>query len=126
MKFCELCDNTLYIRVIKDRDQQRLEHYCKFCGATQQAGPGGDTHVCVLETYIQDEDDNDWRRYMTPYLKYDPTLPRRDNIPCPNQECKASSSPTNQVIVVKYDEVNMKFLYCCETCGHFWRTVVDK
>ena len=29
----------------------------------------------------------------------------------------------NQVIYIKYDAKNMKYLYVCETCGHTWKQI---
>jgi DNA-directed RNA polymerase subunit M/transcription elongation factor TFIIS len=121
MKFCPLCDNTMYIRVVRDKEQSRLEHFCKLCGATDHASQSNGS-VCVIDTHVHDDDLNDYKRFMTPYLKYDPTLPRRDNIACLNKQCKSHEAEKYQVIAVKYDEENMRYLYCCETCDTFWRT----
>lgn len=111
-----------------------MRYVCKNCGDTQRATNDGDGNgnrdglaesICVLETRLGEDESSDWKRYMTPYLKYDPTLPRVSHIICPNPRCKsASSSPEdrNEVIVVKYDKPNMKYLYSCEGCNTFWRT----
>lgn len=142
MKFCGLCDNTMYIRVVRDRDQHKLEQYCKFCGATDQCvGDERADSVCVLETCVQDEDENEYRRYMTPYLKYDPTLPRRDNIACPKcSVAKGSSIQAHKVIVVFRDDrakwsrissvwlrrrrkVSMKFVSTSMSSRQMWRAI---
>ena len=64
------------------------------------------------------------------YTKLDPTLPRTNNIKCPNQSCASNQTDTsidtetslvkeekakNDVIYLRYDDVNMKYIYIC-TC----------
>jgi hypothetical protein len=56
--------------------------------------------------------------YLTPNIKYDLTLPRVSNIVCPNDSCKPNA---NEVIYIKYDHANMKYLYFCCHCDHFWK-----
>jgi hypothetical protein len=115
---------------------------------------GSTQGVCVLERHYGDDDTTNYKKYMNPHLKYDPTLPRVTNIPCPNGDCvtnnhrqssKATKTttkkrddgnedlaadgdgsspprPPNDVIVVRYDDVNMKYLYHCSYCSTFWKT----
>jgi aspartate carbamoyltransferase regulatory subunit len=60
--------------------------------------------------------------------KLDPTLPRIYTVKCPNDACKTNASdesdaktPT-EVIYIRYDDANLKYLYICTTCDHVWRT----
>ena len=50
----------------------------------------------------------------------DPTLPRVDSIPCPNKECTRPARAPGSVVFIKYDAVNLKFLYSCGHCKRFW------
>ena len=112
MKFCDFCDNMMYISLTKDK---KMSYECKNCNNitiedTQDS-------VCVLDNnYIDDE--ANYKQYLTKYLKYDNTLPRVTNIKCANEKCH---NHTKEVIIVKYDFTNMKYLYHCEYCGEFWR-----
>ena len=75
----------------------------------------------ISET-IYTEDDLLYNQNVNKYLRFDPTLRRiRDpHITCPNTDCTATQD-NNQVIYIKYDAKNMKYLYVCETCGHTWK-----
>ena len=50
------------------------------------------------------------------YTKLDPTLPRVSNIKCPNDNCEDET----EVIYVRYDDINMKFVYICSECDTIW------
>ena len=57
------------------------------------------------------------------YTKLDPTLPRRNNIPCPNNECDSHKKGKNsEVIYLRYDDTNMKYIYLCCKCDNSWTT----
>jgi DNA-directed RNA polymerase subunit M/transcription elongation factor TFIIS len=114
MKFCSFCDNMQYIRLAKD---DSILYYCKNCGA-EDAVEDKATRL-VLERSFMD-DSTSYKQYMNEYLKYDPTLPRVTNIKCPSTTCKDQKD--KEVIVVRYDNTNMKYLYHCSVCSTFWRT----
>jgi hypothetical protein len=60
------------------------------------------------------------------YTKFDPTLPRIYNIPCPNKECKSnignSEKTPTEIIYLRYDDDNLKYLYICCICDTIWKT----
>lgn len=142
MKFCPVCENLLYISVTGgDGDDgdggqgSQMSYHCKNCGSMQRVtGDGKHESICVLETRLGADTagGGGYKRYMTPYLKHDPTLPRATDIRCPNPTCLSNGGAPaskedaqnrqHEVIVVKYDRENMRYLYCCETCDTFWRT----
>lgn len=112
MKFCEVCDNMLYMEVTKERD---LKFYCKNCNFSGIQTAVDLSSVCVsTKSYANDA--NSFKNYMTPFIKYDRSLPRVNNIKC--QNCDPAE---NEVIYVKYDHDNMKYLYFCCKCEHFWK-----
>jgi aspartate carbamoyltransferase regulatory subunit len=57
---------------------------------------------------------------MTPLLHEDPTLPRISNVPCPNATCDRPADRPNEVLYVKYDAKQLRFLYSCAYCKHMW------
>ena len=60
------------------------------------------------------------------YTKLDPTLPRIKNMKCPNDKCPTNESeeikgekeiPESEIIYLRYDDINMKFIYLCAECN---------
>ena len=53
----------------------------------------------------------------------DITLPRAEGIKCPNEQCQKAKP---EIIYIKYDNENMKFIYICLDCykegipNHIW------
>lgn len=119
MKFCEVCDNLLYIKDIEIKDAEddetnELTLYCKNCNfTTTQADP------IVIDSQFNNE--SKYKQYLTPNIKYDPTLPRVNNITCKNSSCTKSAEQNNEVIYLKYDAKNMNYIYFCVHCEHFWQ-----
>jgi hypothetical protein len=116
MKFCGFCDNMMYI----DLDENsKMNYFCKSCNNREEVDEN--TSICILDNnYIDDE--TNYQQYLNKHIKHDPTLPRVTNIECPNKKCSRSKNQHNEVIIIKYDFTNMKFLYCCEYCSKFWKS----
>lgn len=120
MNFCSVCNNIYYIRLADD-DESSLIYYCRKCG-------NEDTNlnvesVCVSKTYFtsaqQDVSDS-----INKYTKFDPTLPRLYNIKCPNSDCETNiedSGKKTEVVSIRYDNINMKYLYICSECDYVWK-----
>jgi|TARA_B000000475_G_C15993443_1_gene445986 DNA-directed RNA polymerase subunit M/transcription elongation factor TFIIS len=116
MEFCEVCDNMLYVKTNEDK---QLVKYCKHCAFEKIES--SNTAIKISQT-IYSEDDLLYNQHVNKYLRFDPTLRRiiDPHIACPNTECSAPPDK-NQVIYIKYDSKNMKYLYVCETCGETWK-----
>ncbi len=117
MHFCEKCDNMYYIR-IADEDANKLIYYCRNCGhedslITQE-------NVCVSKTQIQHQATS-YTHIINDYTKLDPTLPRTKMIKCPNPICEAAKQPDSEVIYIRYDDTNMKYIYLCGVCNTVWK-----
>jgi len=72
-----------------------------------------------------------YNHIINKYTKLDPTLPRINTIRCPNSECSSnveSSDNDNdkdnkrEVIYMRYDDVNMHYIYLCTKCDMVWKT----
>ena len=120
MKFCEKCDNMYYIS-IDNNDNDQLIYYCRFCGHK-------DDHlteegVVVLKTQYK-KNEQKFNHMVNRYTKFDPTLPRIYNMKCPNMDCKTNGTTDApcEVIYLRYDDENMKYLYICATCDTTWKT----
>lgn len=114
MKFCNVCDNMLYIRT----DAGKTMYLCKMCNNIEPLSDGAT--VCITDSKIRD-DDIEYKRFLSPLLKYDVTLPHVSNIVCPNSDCSKKPGEENDVIVVKYNADKLKFLYTCVYCNKAWR-----
>ena len=59
------------------------------------------------------------------YTKMDPTLPRIANMPCPNANCKTNKQgdkSEQDVIYMRYDNSNLKYIYICQCCESSWNS----
>jgi DNA-directed RNA polymerase subunit M/transcription elongation factor TFIIS len=112
MKFCEVCDNLLYIKLAGGV----LTNQCNYCGCAYPVEATGEP---VLDTDYRD-DRAKYHHLLTELLHDDPTLPRVDNVPCPNEACSRPARAKGNVLYVKYDPVNLRFLYSCGYCKAFW------
>lgn len=140
MRFCTVCENMLYISLRPDEAKEgsplELTYGCKHCGFSTTADEirrakaddsgadarnGGADSSAVLSTDYSD-DQTSYKQYATPYIRHDPTLPRVSYITCPNDACSRPPKAPNDVIFVKYDPTNLKYLYHCMYCSTFWKS----
>ena len=122
MEFCTVCQNMYYIR-IDSKDTNKLVYYCRNCGNEHEL-TGGD-NICVSKTQIK-KDKLNFNHIVNKYTRFDPTLPRVNNILCPNPNCptnKSESPEPREIIYIRYDDTNMKYIYLCssETCNFLWQ-----
>ena len=118
MHFCSICSNMYYIRINED-DPNKLVYYCRKCG-------NEDTllavdNICVSRTQIK-KSEQSFNHIINKYTKFDPTLPRINNILCPNPECETNKGDKErEIIYIRYDDVNMKYVYLCGECDVVWK-----
>ena len=143
MKFCEKCDNMYYIG-LNATDTNKLTYYCRYCGNVDETI--ADSGECVLNTQFKKTEN--FHHIINEYTKLDPTLPRMHNIQCPNVECNSNGAAASaynasnasnasnaynasttsnkktpsEVIYIRYDDDNMKYLYLCAVCDTKWTT----
>lgn len=134
MHFCNICNNMLYIRLLEEASNS-LIYYCRNCGEIDSTITKD--NICILQTDIVIKE-KAYLHEINEYTKLDPTLPRTNNIKCPNQSClsnkatlvaeasssgdDASKKVQNDVIYIRYDDVNMKYIYICTSCDKIWKT----
>lgn len=126
MKFCEKCDNMYYIGLNPD-DQNQINYYCRNCHFVDNSIT--EEGICVLNTQLK-KGEQKFSHIINAYTKIDPTLPRIHNIKCPNIECVTNSTTASssdkksktEVIYMRYDENNLKYLYICVDCDTVWKT----
>ena len=124
MKFCVNCQNMLYI-AIDAEDTNKLTYYCRHCGTiddtiTQEGH-------CVLNTHLK-QGEQKFNHIINKYTKLDPTLPRIYTMKCPNESCITNMNcdegkkKKTEVIYMRYDDSNMKYVYICVDCDTIWKT----
>lgn len=123
MHFCIKCNNMYYLKV-GEEDGNSLIYYCRNCGhedATLTA-----ENICVSRTQIR-RSEQKYSHIVNEYTKEDPTLPRITTIRCPNSECPSNKEDgTREVIYLRYDDTNMKYIYMCAKCDTMWKTDEQK
>jgi DNA-directed RNA polymerase subunit M/transcription elongation factor TFIIS len=115
MHFCSQCQNMYYISIDPD-NENNLVYYCRNCG--NKDNTINTNNVSVLKVQLK-KSEQDFSHIINKYTKLDPTLPRVNNILCPNPECK---SEHREIIYIRYDDLNMKYIYLCSNCDTLWKT----
>jgi hypothetical protein len=116
LKYCSVCENYLYMQV--DAESQELRRMCRKCGFKEES-PGG----LVMEMMIQQRSTEGYKILLNEFTRKDPRLPHiRKNITCPNTACESNHGKEPDVIYIKYDVVNLMYLYICDICGDQWHS----
>ena len=127
MHFCNNCGNMLYLKITKEGEES-LIHYCRKCGNIEEniINESSET-ICVSKTHIK-KTQQTYKNIINEYTKLDPTLPRIKNINCPNNDCLSNKqddskgeTKENDIIYLRYDNENMKYIYLCTSCNHSWK-----
>jgi len=119
MHFCSNCKNMYYIR-INENDTNKLVYYCRQCGNEDQLLSVD--NVCVSKTLLK-KSEQSFSHIINKFTKLDPTLPRVNNVLCPNESCATNSeSKEREIIYIRYDDTNMKYVYLCSDCDTVWKT----
>ena len=130
MHFCSQCQNMYYIR-IDSEDTNKLVYYCRHCGNEDSllnvynecvdSGIQQDC-VCVSKTQIK-KNEQTFNHFINKYTKMDPTLPRTSKMMCPNAECLTNTKEAKrEIIYIRYDDINIKYIYLCSTCDTTWKS----
>jgi len=100
-------------------DGNTLRRICRNCGYQEEDKKGG----LILEIDLKEKISEGHKILMNEFTTQDPTLPHINTIKCPNSGCESNTSGKEKdVIYLKYDTVNMKFLYICNICNTQWRS----
>jgi DNA-directed RNA polymerase subunit M/transcription elongation factor TFIIS len=137
MNFCPKCENLLVLEqgsneiTTPSGEKQKtyfLNRICNYCNYSEVDNKGG----LVNETIVQERASEGYKILLNEFTRQDATLPHVSTLPCPNTTgdpsigkaiCPTHSSNTpRDVIIIKYDAQNMKFLYICNVCGEQWRS----
>ena len=121
MKFCKNCGNMYYLTVTEESPKS-LTLSCRNCGDIEN---NSTESICIHKT---DAEMSEVRDTINQYTKLDPTLPRIRKMKCQNEHC-----PTNEgtgkpaeIILIRYDNINLKYIYLCSTCDYTWKSDISK
>ncbi len=131
MHFCSKCGNMYYLKLLNE-DKDKLSYYCRNCGHEDISLVSNLNNLYVSKTEVKKE--MNYKNVINKYTKLDPTLPRIYNIDCPNSDCISNKKPKvdeeskektkeKEILYIRYDDNNMKFVYLCANCDTVWNTV---
>ena len=119
MHFCSSCQNMYYIR-IDGENPNKLVYYCRNCGNEDTTLNVDNVSVSKIQL---SKGEQKFSHIINKYTKLDPTLPRVSKILCPNVDCETNTQKVpREIIYIRYDDVNMKYVYLCSTCDIIWKT----
>jgi DNA-directed RNA polymerase subunit M/transcription elongation factor TFIIS len=120
MRFCSVCRNYLFLQ---DEGESGLQLLCRHCGYKETMAPTSAADALILETTFNvAANQKQTVSQLNEYTRLDPTLPHLHTIKCPNEACLSNTSGKEpDVIYMKYDAQNMKYIYFCTHCEKFWK-----
>ena len=121
MHFCVKCSNMYYIS-LEQEESDKLIYYCRNCGHNDNTLIS--ENLCISKTEFT-KTESKFSNIINKYTKFDPTLPRINTIKCPNSDCQSNKNDEKyprEVIYLRYDDINMKYIYLCCNCDYSWTT----
>jgi len=122
MHFCVKCDNMYYLK-LNEEDMNKLIYYCRHCGHEDDTITK--ESICVIKSQVK-KGNQIFDNIINEYTREDKTLPRTRSIKCPNKECDSNKDEEggveNEIIYMRYDDANMRFVYICSNCNYVWKT----
>ena len=115
--FCEKCSNYMYLQV--DGESQTLFRLCRNCGFKSESSQGG----LVTEMVVQQRSAEGFNM-INEFTLRDPRLPHIHKImKCINGQCPTNiGNEDSDIVYIKYDLVNLRYIYMCYSCETVWRS----
>tara|TARA_B110001469_G_C9619991_1_gene308898 strand:+ start:524 stop:898 length:375 start_codon:yes stop_codon:yes gene_type:complete len=121
LKFCENCNNLMDFCLEADSEQTDGQpiYICSRCSNISESK--NMNHIKYDKQFKKQNAIN-----TNEYLFLDNTLPtiNNKNIKCINVSCKTHETNTSNIKYIKYDELNLKYLYLCNECGQKWTNTI--
>tara|TARA_B100001769_G_scaffold247249_1_gene218188 strand:+ start:5686 stop:6045 length:360 start_codon:yes stop_codon:yes gene_type:complete len=115
----------LKIKTNEDTDKSdELLYYCRNCG--NEENNLTTENICV-STFENNQNNDKYDSHINEYTKLDPTLPRINTIKCPNSNCITNNETDKkrEIIYVRYNDTDMKYVYMCSDCNTIWKTTIN-
>jgi len=114
----------MYYISIDSENTNKLVYYCRNCGTKDTSI---NTNNVTVSKVQMSKGENKFEHIINKYTKLDPTLPRINKILCPNSDCSTNmNNDPREIIYIRYDDINMKYVYLCSTCDTVWKTDEQK
>ena len=112
IRFCPTCRYYLFLQA----STNTLQRLCRNCGYTETDEKGG----LVMEQ--SSETSEGYKILVNEFTRYDVRLPHIvKTLRCPEPVCKSNQgSAESDILYIKYDPANLKYLYICTSCGFQW------
>ena len=112
IRFCPTCRYYLFLQ----SGTNTLQRVCRNCGYIENDEKGG----LVMETSSVTEDG--YKILVNEFTRYDVRLPHIvKTLKCPEPACKTNKGEgESDILYIKYDPTNLKYLYICTSCGYQW------
>lgn len=111
-----------YLRLIEENNAE-LIYYCRNCGHEKQCNEK--QSVLVSKKNIKNKTIS-LEHFINEYTKLDPTIPRIYTIKCIETSCPSNldlddkNKVDRDILYIKYDRENLKYLYMCCHCDTIW------
>ncbi len=120
--FCPTCSYYLYLQYQPNESDGKdvLFRLCRNCGYKEVESKGG----LISEIYVQERSTESYKILLNEYTRRDPRLPHiRGVMKCPSGDCPSNAgAKESDIIYMKYDGVNLLYLYICDVCGYRWHS----
>ena len=120
IRFCPVCRYYLYLDKESEPGEAGLRRLCRNCGYNERDEKGG----LISELYIGERATEGYKILLNEFTRADPRLPHiHGTIQCPDPKCKSNQSgQESDIIFMKYDNVNLSYLYICNVCDYKWHS----
>ena len=112
----------MYYIKLDGENCDQISYYCRNCGNNNDSIEHG---KCILKENIT-KNESKFNISINKYTKLDNTLPRINYIKCPNEKCESNTPEfdiiNREIIYIRYDHINMKYMYLCSHCDFTWNT----
>jgi hypothetical protein len=119
----------MYYLKISEEDSNKIMYFCRKCGDKDDSIINNEESLCISKTHIKKTTEV-YKNVINEFTKLDSTLPRIKNMLCPNVDCKSNNKKEDEekgeenkfpeIIYLRYDNNNMKYVYLCCECDHTW------
>jgi predicted NAD-dependent protein-ADP-ribosyltransferase YbiA (DUF1768 family)/DNA-directed RNA polymerase subunit M/transcription elongation factor TFIIS len=119
VKFCPVCRYYLFLSDTQTPDEVKVGRVCRNCGYKEDSLNSG----LIMEMNVQEKSTEGYKILLNEFTRRDPLLPHiKKNIKCPDPACSSNHGEESDVIYIKYDSMNMKYVYICNKCGYQWKS----
>lgn len=122
---CPTCKNYMVLEMGASKEEGEEEtqpreatRVCRNCGFRKPEEKG-----LIMNTMTQDNGTEAYRVFLNDFTLKDPRYPHSKTIPCPKLDCDTRTGKAEgDTIFIKFDPVNLKYLYICTVCKTHWKT----